>query len=191
MSPPPGVRRAYTKHVIALALALLAAVFAPIEHPWTTPLVILLPLTLVTDVVDALVLAALMLALLLIAINMIESEERLNARGETLFPARKRFDRRAIRARTDATLLAAVRGLVAGGEPEEVLGRLEVATHRGDAMPPGRARECYDAGVGALERAAGTCRILEWELRQGRLQGAVRWLCMARVELRAALNDIQ
>ena len=182
MSPP---RRAYTERMIALALALLAVVFAPIERPWiAAPLIILLPLTLVTDVVDALVLAALMLALLLIALGMIESEERLNARGETLFPSRKKFDRRAIRARTDATLLAAVRGLVAGGEPVEVLGRLEAATHRGDAMPPGRARECYDAAVGALERAAGTCRILEWEARQGRLQGAVRWLCMARVALR-------
>ena len=188
MSPP---RRAYTERLIALALALLAVVFTPIEHPWTAPLVILLPLTIVSDTVDALVLAALMLALLLIAINMIESEERLNARGETLFPGHKRFDRRAIRARTDATLLAAVRGLVAGGEPIEVLGRLEVATHRGDAMPPGRARECYDAGVGALERASGTCRILEWEARVARLQEGVRWLCLARVELRAARNDIQ
>ena len=81
-------------------------------------------------------------------------------------------------------LLAAVRGLVAGGEPGEVLGRLEVATHRGDAMPPGRARECYDAGVGALERAAGTCRVLEWDKRLVRVQEGVRWLCLARVELR-------
>ena len=178
------IRRAYTERLVALALVLLAVVFAPIEHPWTTPLVILLPLTIVSDTVDALVLAALMLALLLIAINMIESEERLNARGETLFPGHKRFDRRAVRARTDATLLAAVRGLVAGGEPEEVLGRLEDETHRGDAMPPGRARECYDGAVGALERAAGTCRILEWEARMARLQEGVRWLCLARVELR-------
>ena len=158
-------RRAYTERLIALALALLAVVLAPIERPWTAPLVILAPLLLLTDLIDALVLAALMLALLLIAINMIESEERLNARGETLFPGHKRFDRRAVRARTDATLLAAVRGLVAGGEPEEVLGRLEDETHRGDAMPPGRARECYDGAVGAMERAAGTCRVLEWDKR--------------------------
>jgi hypothetical protein len=198
------IRRAYTERLIALALALLTVVFAPIERPWTAPLVILLPLTLVTEsldgqravfgiiesldsqqaVFDALVLAALMLALLLVAINMIESEERLNARGETLFPSRKRFDRRAIRARTDAALLAAVRGLVAGGEVLEVLGRLEAATHRGDAMPPGRARECYDAGVGALERAAGTCRVLEWDERQRLVRRATRWLFLARVALR-------
>ena len=187
MSPP---RRAYTERMVALALALLAAVFAPIERPWTA-LALLAPLFLLSNVIDGLVLAALMLALLLIALGMIGSEERLNARGETLFPGHKRFDRRAIRARTDATLLAAVRGLVAGGEPIEVLGGLETATHRGDAMPPGRARECYDAGVGALERAAGTCRVLEWEARMARLQEGVRWLCIARVELRSARNDIQ
>jgi hypothetical protein len=181
--PPPEVRRAIDTRMIALALALLAAVFAPVEHPWAVAL--LAPPLLLSDALLGLATVALLVVFLLLVLGMMGTEERLNARGETLFPGQKRFDLRAIRARTDAALLAAVRELVAGGEPLEVLGRLEAATHRGDAMPPGRARECYDEAVGALERAAGSCRILEWEARQGRTQGATRWLCLARVELRA------
>ncbi len=181
--PPPHVRRALTTRWIALALALLAVVFAPIERPWTA-VALLAPPLLVSDALLGLATMALLVTLLLLVLGMKETEERLNARGETLFPGRKRFDRGAIREANGDALLAAVRGLTDGGEPLEVLGRLEAATHRGDALPPGRARECYDGAVAALERAAGTCRILEWEARQGKLHEAARWLCLARVELR-------
>ncbi len=187
--PPPHVRRALTTRSIALAFALLAVVFAPIERPWTA-VALLAPPLLVSDALLGLVFMALFMIFLLFVLGMMETEPWLNARGETLFPGRKRFDRRAIREATGDALLAAVRGLSGGGEPLEVLGGLEAATHRGDAMPPGRARECYDGAIVDLEGAAGTCRILEWEARQARVLEASRWLCMARVELRSARDDI-
>ena len=140
-----------------------------------------LPLAiLASDVLLGLAVLALWVAFLLLVLAIKGSEERLTARGDTLFPARRRHDRRAA---TDAALLAAVRDLGAGGEPREVLDRLEAATRRGDALS-GRAREFYDHAADDLEAAAGTCRILAWDERRRLTRRATRWLCLARVALR-------
>ena len=173
--------RAYVDRLVALALALLAAVLAPIEHPWTFAL--LAPVVLASDLVMGAAFLVLLVVFLLLVLGIKNTEERLAARGETLFPARRRYDSNALRRNVDSALLAAVRALAAGGEPREVLGAVEAATHGGEALR-GRAREFCDHAIDDLAAAAGTCRVLEWDERRRLVGRATRWLCLARVALR-------
>jgi hypothetical protein len=142
----------------------------------------LLAWDLSSDTVLLLVTIVFWIALVLIVIAMTEEEERLNARGETLFPSHKRFDKRKVRAKTDRALCAGIRGLADGEDVSEVIGRLNEATHRGDALPDGRPRLYYDMALGCLQDAAARDRVLEWELRVRELLEAEKWLWAARAE---------
>ena len=129
-----------------------------------------------------LVTALLCAALAWTVVAMVREEERLNARGETLFPGRVRFDRRKVRERTDRALREGIRGLVDGEDVSEVIERLQAATHRGDALPDGRPRLYYDMALDCMRDAAGRDRVLEWELRVRELMEAEKWLWAARAE---------
>jgi hypothetical protein len=144
---------------VSSALALSAAL-----APWDLREPVILsfaPLELVATACGA------MLALFLY--NVVREEDRLRARGETQFPDVKRPDRRGVLARTDRVLRGATAELLAGHEATGVLARLEEATHRGDALPPGRARRCYDVAAGIM--------------RVGDGREAARWLRRTRDEL--------
>jgi hypothetical protein len=140
--------------------AAVAAVLSPV--PLQEPVVLsVTPLALVTGVMGAMFVWFLH--------STIREEARLRARGETLFPDRGRPDRRRVLARTDRVLRGATAELLAGYPAPGVLVRLEAATHRGDALPPGRARRCYDVAAGIMAVGDG--------------REAAAWLRRARDEL--------
>lgn len=147
------------------------------------------PLLLFSNALLGVIVIAFYIALFLLVLAMKDEEERLNARGETLFPGHKRFDIRKIRAKTDGALLEGIRGLTKGEDPAEVAARLQEATHGGDALPDGEARLCYDEAIARMYDAAGRCKILEWDVRQKELEEAMRWLCTARTEYRSGNKD--
>ena len=120
-----------------------------------------------------LIVGVLGLAFIWFILATVREEDRLNARGETMF--RKSLDRRGVLARTDAALRAAVAGLL--GDAPGVLKRLREATHRGDALPDGGARRCYDVAVCALEGGG------EWVRRE-----VARRLRRAREEFRKEMR---
>ncbi len=103
------------------------------------------------------------------ALAMVREEERLNARGETLVPRRWRHDRRATLLGTARVLAEAIEGLEGGEDVGDVLGALREGTRRGDALPEGRARLCYDIALDALG--------------EGRWDEAALWLGAARKEV--------
>jgi hypothetical protein len=112
---------------------------------WSLPLACE-PFELVTALLGA--------ALAWTIVAMVREEERLNARGETLFPGHKRFDKRKVRAKTDRALRAGIRGLADGEDTSEVIARLQESTHRGDALPDGRPRLYYDMALECVRDAA-------------------------------------
>ncbi len=113
--------------------------------------------------------ASLAAALAWTAMAIVREEERLNARGETLVPRRWRYDRRAILLGTAGALAEAVEGLEGGGDVGDVLGALREGTRRGDGLPEGKARLCYDIALDVLGEG-------------GREDGAL-WLGAARREV--------
>ncbi len=112
---------------------------------------------------------ALSAALAWTAMAIVREEERLNARGETLVPRRWRYDRRAILLETAGTLAEAVEGLEGGEDVGDVLGALREGTRRGDGLPEGRARLCFDIALDVLG--------------EGEREEAARWLGAARKEV--------
>jgi hypothetical protein len=69
-------------------------------------------------------------------------------------------------ARTDRALRAAVAELLSNHPAPGMLALLREKTHRGDALPAGRARRCYDMAVGIL--GVGDGREAAWWLREAR-----------------------
>jgi hypothetical protein len=102
------------------------------------------------------------------AMAIVREEERMNARGETLVPRRWRYDRRAILLGTAGVLGEAIEGLEGGEDAGDILGTLWEGTRRGDAMPEGRARLCYDVAMDVIMEDKDE---------------AARWLVAARKEV--------
>ena len=121
-------------------------------------------------------LAAVLIWLLL---GMVGEEDRLNARGETLLPRWRRVDRRRVLERTERALREGIEDLAGGGDVVGAVARLQAGTHRGDALPAGRARRCYEVAVRMLEE--------EWAGEWVRGEAA-RWLGWAREEFRKELR---
>jgi hypothetical protein len=141
--------------VVAVATATTFALL-PLDRP-----ILCSPLELAT--------AALAAALAWTAMAIVREEERLNARGETLVPRRWRYDRRATLLGTARALGAAIEGLEGGEDAGYVLGALREGTRRGDALPEGRARLCYDIALDVLG--------------EGGRDEALLWLGAARKEV--------